>query len=125
MIKFKKKKFRLQFEDLDVRLVHIALALAGFVKYEFGKDLIVTDVDRPDVNSTHGHHRALDFRISQRFGRHFTEEEVDLIKAFCSYYKYGNSRPTLYVHNNRGAAGQHGHLQCNSADTLILSKHRA
>lgn len=123
MIKFKRKKFRLQFEDLDVRLIHIAFALAGVVEYEFGKDLIITSVKRTDQNSTHGHKRALDFRISQRMGRYFTEEEVDFMKVFCSYYKYGNARPTLYVHENRRAVGLHGHLQCNSADTLILSKH--
>ena len=122
MIKFKRKKFRLEFEDLDVRLIHIAFALAGVIEYEFGKDLIITSVKRNDPNSTHGHRRALDFRISQRMGRYFTEEEVNFIKVFCGYYKYGNSRPTLYVHDNRRSAGIHGHLQCNSADTLILSK---
>ena len=123
MITFKRKKFRSEFEDLDIRLVHIALALTGFVEYEFGKNLIITSVKRTDLNSTHGHRRALDFRISQRFGEYFTEEEVELMRQFCKYYKYGNNRPTLYVHENRGSQGLHGHLQVNSADTLILSKH--
>lgn len=125
MIIFKRKKFRIEFESLDIRLIHIAFALAGLVKYEFGKDLTITSVKRNDPNSTHGHQRALDFRISQRMGKYFTDEEVEVMKVFCSYYKYGHNRPTLYVHKNRLAGGYHGHLQVNSADTLILSKHNA
>ena len=125
MIKFKRKKFRSEFEDLDVRLIHIAFALAGVVEYEFGKDLVITSVKRTDTNSTHGHRRALDFRVSTAMGKYFTDEEVEFMKVFCSYYRYGNSRPTLYVHENRMGQGNHGHLQTNSADTLILSKHRA
>ena len=123
MIVFKLKKFRAEFEDLDIRLVHIAFALACAVEYEFNKDLVITSVLRTDPNSTHFYKRALDFRISQGKSEHFTEEEVDYMKVFCSYYMYGNSKPTLYVHDNRGASGIHGHLQVNNADTLILSKH--
>jgi len=125
MIVFKLKKFRAEFEDLDIRLVHIAFALACAVEYEFNKDLVITSVLRTDPNSTHFYKRALDFRISTTFKEHFTEEEVDYMKTFCSYYKYGNSRPTLYVHQNSIGKGIHGHLQTNTADTLILSKHNA
>ena len=120
MIKFKRKKFRLQFENLRRNLQHIAFDLAGILEYDLGKDLIITSVARTDPNSTHSHRRALDFRISTAMGKHFNDEEVNFMKKWMSDYQYGN-KPTLFVHNNRMGKGIHGHLQVNSKEWILLS----
>ncbi len=121
MIKFKYKKFRAEFEDLDRRLQHIAFDLAGVMEYESGKDIIITSVKRTDQNSTHGHKRALDFRISTAFVEHFTQEEVELMKKWCADYEYGNGKPTLFVHQNKIGKGLHGHLQINNKNWTLLT----
>lgn len=121
MIIFKRKKFRIEFEGLDRRLQHIAFDLAGVMKYETGKDIIITSVKRNDLNSTHGNRRALDFRISTAMGKYFTDDEVAFMEQWCKDYKYGNDKPTLYVHKNRIGKGKHGHLQVSSKNWVILS----
>ena len=120
MIKFKRKKLRLEFEDLRRSLQHIAFDLAGILEYELEKDLIVTSIKRTDQNSTHGHKRALDFRVSTAMGKYFTDEEVEFMKKWCNDYKYGSGKPTLYVHDNRMGAGKHGHLQVPSVHQIML-----
>lgn len=122
MIKFKRKKFRIEFENLKRNLQHIAFDLAGILEYEMGKDLIITSVKRNDLSSTHGHRRALDFRISTALGRYFNDEEVEFMKKWCNDYKYGSGKPTLYVHANRMGKGIHGHLQTSSKNWVLLSE---
>ena len=90
MIKFAQSKLRIQYESVDIRLAHIMFALAGAMEYFFNKDIIITSVYRNEKNSVHKYYRGIDFRISNWKGKHFNEEEVDFMKVFCSYYKYGN-----------------------------------
>ena len=121
MIKFSQNKLKAEFENLDVRLIHIACALAGALEYEFSKDLVITSVFRTDLNSTHGHWRAFDARVKPKWGKAiYTDKELEFIKAFCSHYLYGNDKKTLFIHD--AGSGLHLHVQVPSGDTIILTK---
>ena len=126
MLKFKGNSTRLQeeFEKLDRRLLAIVFAVAGYVAYRFGKDLIITSVyRRGNKSSTHYWYRGVDFRIRQKGQEfHLTDEEVEKIERFCTRFRYSSDPKrkrfnTLRVKGKGGKAyhgtAPHGHLQVN------------
>jgi hypothetical protein len=124
MIEFKESNLKSEFDDpnLDPRVRTIVLALAGFVKYRFGKDITITSVWRPKTTDSGVHQswRAVDIRSI-----YFTDGEIKEILAFLNQFFYGKSMSgqdlqTAICHDV--GQGAHIHVQCSASNMTMLNK---
>jgi hypothetical protein len=124
MIEFKENSLKDEFDDpkLDTRVRAIVLALAGFVKYEFGKDITITSVWRTKTTDSGVHEawRAVDVRSI-----YFTDSEINEILLFLNNFFYGKSvsgedLQTAICHDV--GQGQHLHIQVSNSNFTLLSK---
>ena len=135
MIRFKYPELKTQFMELRGETEIITLTLAGYIEFQFNKDLFITSIFRPG-EPLHGDWRAVDFRIQQGIFNLvqpdpvFSPHELKNIEAYLGIrFIYDPSRPekkVLVIHENRingqrggPTDGIHGHIQSYPGLTRI------
>lgn len=138
IIEFKYHNLQTEFLSplLDSRLQTIVYALAGFVYFNFGKSLELTEIFRtPEMQdnyykdnpkyqadpwqSVHEFWRGVDISL-----RYFTSDEIWAIAEFLKGFIYssGTDFATGLMHQISEELGFHLHLQVNSGNETILKK---
>lgn len=107
-LEFKTENLFIEFQQVDKRLIHITLILAHFVKYRFGKNLVITSVYRKDnPNSVHYHHRGVDARSWI-----FTHTELEEMSNFINTnFPYNKGNFKTFLHHKTKTGVFHIHLQ--------------
>ncbi len=117
-----------EFDKLDNRIRFIAYALEGYVRCEFKKELMATEIlrdeetqreyypDDPDKVSVHQFWRGIDFRSHD-----FTEDEINKIVEFLnSNVYYGKDGVVVCIYHD--VKGIHLHVQVGHEDKVRLKK---
>lgn len=113
-MRFKYPTLATEFTLLDKRAQVVAYAIDGYCRHNFGIEITVTSVYRPE-SPTHSRYCALDVRVKPDEGKSlFTDAQIIELKQFSGTIKYDTSRPTkptLFIHPNKSGKGKHAHIQ--------------
>lgn len=113
-MKFKREHMKTEFWKTHTKLQYIIFDVALFVKYNFGKEIVVTSVYRPYNDkkwSVHNVWRGIDVRT-----RNLKLEEILAVVQYINEkYSYDPRRKFLKaaIHHNVGR-GDHLHFQVHS-----------
>ena len=122
-MKFKYPTLATEFTLLDKRAQVVAYAIDGYCRHNFGIEITVTSVYRPE-SPTHSRYCALDVRVEPDEGEAiFTDAQVIKIKLFGSQFIYDRERPTkptIYIHPNKSGKGKHIHVQVYPGAKLTI-----
>ena len=124
-IEFKTHNLELEFLNIDSRLQVIIYALSGFVSFNFGKNITLTELMRTQemqdsYYSSNPKYKIKPFKSVHQFGRgadisvkYFTDEELKDIYLFLNKsFAYSNAFKTAVIHDV--GLGKHLHIQVDS-----------
>ena len=113
-MKFKFPYLETEFVLLVKRAQVVAYAIDGYCRSNFGIELTVTSIYRPE-SPTHSRYCALDARVEPDEGKPlFTDAQLIELKIFTKTIIYDEDRPTkptVYIHANKSGKGKHIHCQ--------------
>jgi HD-like signal output (HDOD) protein len=130
MIQFKQPQLHEELPKVDFRIRAIIYALSGFLSYNYGLDITLTELLRTKAQqdeyykndpayqkakfvSTHQVGRAVDIRID------FDDEVLEAIKHFLDHFKYNRSKPLYLIHDI--GLGRHLHIQVDGDGTTEVT----
>lgn len=137
MIKFKEEKLKQEFERIDPRLRAMVFEMEHLVGKEFGKEIMVTSIERTQEEQNQIYKDEIDKgyfvlvdgvkfysqdKLKPTLSLHqlnpaiaidlrsqiYIQEEIVKIKEYVDYWFAYNGKPSLIFHNK---SGEHLHLQ--------------
>jgi hypothetical protein len=124
MILFKSDTEKAQFSDnrLDNRLRIILFALSGYVRFNFGKDIVITSIYREGDTGVHGYWRGIDIRTRHAGIDYFTDEEISKITDYLKNFEYGDNIHNTSLYHDVGQ-GIHFHIQVSNNNYTKIIKY--
>jgi hypothetical protein len=131
IIQFKTDIIKPEFDTIDDRLRIMIYSLAGYVSYNFGKQIIITELLRTQTTQDSYYANNPDYQNKKWFSVHqfsrgcdvslqyFTPSEINDIELFGNlHFVYNNTLKAFLIHDI--GLGPHLHLQVPPSETMIV-----